>query len=199
MLAVKIEQLKLLSWLNITGGPDLTLFEAQDASEIVSKAAGDDVNIIFGTSINPNLGDEVVVTVIATGIDSKAEETASKQLPGRSHQIKAQPVKEKEEAPKVEEPKQPVDRPQTVQPAAEKQEPEQPKQTMVDPTSVWGLNDSEDNQRRNTQPTEPKKDYEGFDTFSDEDQDSISQIETSAQDDSDDNSDIPFFKHRSEN
>ncbi|MCT7841234.1 MAG: cell division protein FtsZ, partial [Lactobacillus crispatus] len=52
---------------------------------------------------------------------------------------------------------------------------------------------------RNTQPTEPKKDYEGFDTFSDEDQDSISQIETSAQDDSDDNSDIPFFKHRSEN
>ena len=64
---------------------------------------------------------------------------------------------------------------------------------MVDPTSVWGLNDSEDNQRRNTQPTEPKKDYEGFDTFSDEDQDSISQIETSAQDDSDDNSDIPFL------
>ncbi|MEK3558522.1 cell division protein FtsZ [Lactobacillus crispatus] len=169
LLEVSIDGAKQVL-LNITGGPDLTLFEAQDASEIVSKAAGDDVNIIFGTSINPNLGDEVVVTVIATGIDSKAEE-----------------------------PKQPVDRPQTVQPAAEKQEPEQPKQTMVDPTSVWGLNDSEDNQRRNTQPTEPKKDYEGFDTFSDEDQDSISQIETSAQDDSDDNSDIPFFKHRSEN
>ena len=198
LLEVSIDGAKQVL-LNITGGPDLTLFEAQDASEIVSKAAGDDVNIIFGTSINPNLGDEVVVTVIATGIDSKVEEAASKQLPGRSHQIKAQPVKEKEEAPKDEEPKQLVDRPQTVQPAAEKQEPEQPKQTMVDPTSVWGLNDSEDNQRRNTQPTEPKKDYEGFDTFSDEDQDSISQIETSAQDDSDDNSDIPFFKHRSEN
>ncbi len=104
----------------------------------------------------------MVVTVIATGIDSKAEEAASKQLPGRSQQIKAQPVKEKEEAPKAEEPKQPVDRPQTVQPAAEKQEPEQPKQTMVDPTSVWGLNDSEDNQIRNTQPTEPNKDYEGL-------------------------------------
>ncbi|MCT7871137.1 MAG: cell division protein FtsZ [Lactobacillus crispatus] len=155
--------------------------------------------VLLNITGGPNLGDEVVVTVIATGIDSKAEEAASKQLPGRSQQIKAQPVKEKEEAPKAEEPKQPVDRPQTVQPAAEKQEPEQPKQTMVDPTSVWGLNDSEDNQRRNTQPTEPKKDYEGFDTFSDEDQDSISQIETSAQDDSDDNSDIPFFKHRSEN
>ncbi len=92
LLEVSIDGAKQVL-LNITGGPDLTLFEAQDASEIVSKAAGDDVNIIFGTSINPNLGDEVVVTVIATGIDSEAEEAASKQLPGRSHQIKAQPKK----------------------------------------------------------------------------------------------------------
>ncbi|HBQ43015.1 MAG TPA: cell division protein FtsZ, partial [Lactobacillus acetotolerans] len=62
LLEVSIDGAKQVL-LNITGGPDLTLFEAQDASEIVSKAAGDDVNIIFGTSINPNLGDEVVVTV----------------------------------------------------------------------------------------------------------------------------------------
>lgn len=55
--------------LNITGGSDLTLFEAQDASDIVAAAATNDVNIIFGTSINENLGDEVIVTVIATGID----------------------------------------------------------------------------------------------------------------------------------
>lgn len=55
--------------LNITGGTDLTLFEAQDASEIVANASTSDVNIIFGTSINNNLGDDVVVTVIATGID----------------------------------------------------------------------------------------------------------------------------------
>lgn len=55
--------------LNITGGTDMTLFEAQDASDIVSAASTGDVNIIFGTSINENLGDEVVVTVIATGID----------------------------------------------------------------------------------------------------------------------------------
>lgn len=57
--------------LNITGGPDLSLFEAQTASEIVTNAASSDVNIIFGTSINENLEDEVVVTVIATGIDKK--------------------------------------------------------------------------------------------------------------------------------
>lgn len=203
LLEVSIDGAKQVL-LNITGGPDLTLFEAQDASEIVSKAAGDDVNIIFGTSINPNLGDEVVVTVIATGIDSEAEEAASKQLPGRSHQIKAQPKKAAEsEANKTVQPEtetQPVDRPQTVHPASETEEKhETPKQTMVDPTSVWGLNDNQDNQRRNAKPAEPKKDQESFDAFGNDGQDSISQIETSAQDDDDDNSDIPFFKHRGEN
>lgn len=60
--------------LNITGGPDLSLFEAQAASDIVAQAATSDVNIIFGTSIDDSLGDEVRVTVIATGIDKKAEE-----------------------------------------------------------------------------------------------------------------------------
>ena len=203
LLEVSIDGAKQVL-LNITGGPDLTLFEAQDASEIVSKAAGDDVNIIFGTSINPNLGDEVVVTVIATGIDSEAEEAASKQLPGRSHQIKAQPKKAAEsEANKTVQPEtetQPVDRPQTVHPASETEEKhETPKQTMVDPTSVWGLNDNQDNQRRNAKLAEPKKDQESFDAFGNDGQDSISQIETSAQDDDDDNSDIPFFKHRGEN
>lgn len=54
--------------LNIAGGMDMTLFEAQDAADIVSAASTSDVNIIFGTTINENLGDEVVVTVIATGI-----------------------------------------------------------------------------------------------------------------------------------
>lgn len=57
--------------LNIAGGYDLTLFEAQDAADIVSAASTSDVNIIFGTTINENLGDEVVVTVIATGIKDR--------------------------------------------------------------------------------------------------------------------------------
>ncbi len=47
----------------------MTLFEAQDASDIVAHAATGDVNIILGTSINEDLGDEIRVTVIATGID----------------------------------------------------------------------------------------------------------------------------------
>ncbi|OUQ11030.1 cell division protein FtsZ [Enterococcus cecorum] len=64
--------------LNITGGLDMTLFEAQDAADIVAHAASGDVNIILGTSINEELGDEIRVTVIATGIDpSKRENTSA--------------------------------------------------------------------------------------------------------------------------
>ena len=202
LLEVSIDGAKQVL-LNITGGPDLTLFEAQDASEIVSKAAGDDVNIIFGTSINPNLGDEVVVTVIATGIDSAAEEAASKQLPGRSHQIKAEARTDNSTSSEANsqvqtakphsEVKQPVQPHQTVEPDQSAQQHE----TMVDPTSVWGLGNSDQSQRRNVQP-EPQKQDNNFDSMSSDDQKSISQIETSAQSD-DDNDDIPFFKHRGEN
>lgn len=60
--------------LNITGGADMTLFEAQDASEIVAAAAAGDVNILLGTSISDDLGDEIRVTVIATGIDPTKKE-----------------------------------------------------------------------------------------------------------------------------
>ncbi|MDN6730951.1 MAG: cell division protein FtsZ [Atopostipes suicloacalis] len=65
--------------LNIAGGMDLTLFEAQDAADIVSAASTSDVNIIFGTSINENLGDEVVVTVIATGIKDREQIASDKR------------------------------------------------------------------------------------------------------------------------
>jgi cell division protein FtsZ len=65
--------------LNIAGGMDLTLFEAQDAADIVSAASTSDVNIIFGTTINENLGDEVVVTVIATGIKDKDLQASRQQ------------------------------------------------------------------------------------------------------------------------
>lgn len=70
--------------LNITGGSDLTLFEAQDASDIVSSASTTEVNIIFGTSINENLGDEVIVTVIATGIDTTKTKEGRTQTTGRN-------------------------------------------------------------------------------------------------------------------
>ncbi|MDZ7834213.1 MAG: cell division protein FtsZ [Alkalibacterium sp.] len=82
--------------LNITGGSDLTLFEAQDASDIVSAAATGDVNIIFGTSINEELGDEVVVTVIATGIDPEKRGSQSKQPTQRTAKQTSNTEKEKD-------------------------------------------------------------------------------------------------------
>ena len=61
--------------INITGGNSLTLFEAEDAAEVVRNAANTDINTIFGAVINENLTDEVIVTVIATGFDDGREET----------------------------------------------------------------------------------------------------------------------------
>ena len=55
--------------LNITGGHDLGLFEVNEAAEIVQSAADSNSNIIFGAVIDDALGDEVRVTVIATGFD----------------------------------------------------------------------------------------------------------------------------------
>ena len=60
--------------INITGGVNLTLFEAEQAAEVVRAASGNDINTIFGSVINENLSDEVIVTVIATGFDKKGEE-----------------------------------------------------------------------------------------------------------------------------
>src|SRR6059058_549218 len=56
--------------INITGGPDMTLFEVHEAASIIQEAADEEANIIFGTVIDPKMKDEVKVTVIATGFDS---------------------------------------------------------------------------------------------------------------------------------
>ena len=55
--------------LNITGGPDMSLYEVNEASSLIQEEADDDANIIFGTVIDPNMQDEIRITVIATGFD----------------------------------------------------------------------------------------------------------------------------------
>ncbi|MEJ7711644.1 MAG: cell division protein FtsZ [Pyrinomonadaceae bacterium] len=57
--------------INITGGPDLTLFEVNEASSIIRESADEDANIIFGAVIDENLLDEMKITVIATGFDKE--------------------------------------------------------------------------------------------------------------------------------
>ncbi len=64
---------------NITGGLDLTLYEVTEASEIISKAAHQDANIIFGAVQDPAYDGKVKITVIATGFDEQEQH-------GRQHQ-----------------------------------------------------------------------------------------------------------------
>lgn len=55
--------------LNVTGGPSLSLFEANAASNLITESCDPDANIIFGASIREDLEDEIMITVIATGFD----------------------------------------------------------------------------------------------------------------------------------
>ncbi len=58
--------------VNVTGGTDLTLFEVNEAMSIIHDSADPDANIIFGAVLNEALGDEMKITVIATGFDKAA-------------------------------------------------------------------------------------------------------------------------------
>lgn len=57
--------------INVSGGSDMGLFEVNEAAEVISQAAHPDANIIFGAVIDDSLGEELRVTVIATGFDQK--------------------------------------------------------------------------------------------------------------------------------
>lgn len=172
LLEVSIDGAKQVL-LNITGGPDLTLFEAQDASDIVSKTAGDDVNIIFGTSINANMGDEVVVTVIATGIDNKQD----------NHQnvAKAKLNKESVESSTAN---------KVVTPADTQKDGNVAKPDMLfDPTSIWKQDKTSSNR------VQEKVKGDSWTPFSKSEQQDVLDVETNL----DDENDIPFFKHRQNN
>jgi cell division protein FtsZ len=60
--------------LNITGGPDLTLAEMNEACSLIAEAADPEANIIFGSVIDAHAGDQVRITVIATGFNAHAHE-----------------------------------------------------------------------------------------------------------------------------
>jgi cell division protein FtsZ len=80
--------------INITGGPNLTLAEVREAAAMIQEAAHEDANIIFGSVINPNMGDDVCITVIATGFDRSAlaaEMPAHTRRPGMQTRAQQQP------------------------------------------------------------------------------------------------------------
>src|SRR5215213_4309825 len=63
--------------INITGGPDLSLLEVNEASSVIQEAAHEDANIIFGAVVDPNMVGKVKITVIATGFDRKVSRVAA--------------------------------------------------------------------------------------------------------------------------
>ncbi|VEU80829.1 cell division protein FtsZ [Haploplasma axanthum] len=60
--------------VNIASGSNITLFETQQALDEIKNAVDNDLNIIYGTTVNADLGDEMIVTVIATGYELKAKD-----------------------------------------------------------------------------------------------------------------------------
>ena len=64
--------------INITGGPDLSLHEVNEAATLIQEEADDDANIIFGAVIDESMGDEVRITVIATGFGEAPAAVAEK-------------------------------------------------------------------------------------------------------------------------
>lgn len=83
---------------NVTGGPDMSLFEVNEAAAIIKETAHPDVNLIFGAVIDENMGDEVRITVIATGFEQDrvmrrpgaAQTSASNNWSSRPYQQPAQ-------------------------------------------------------------------------------------------------------------
>lgn len=90
--------------MNITGGTNLSLYEVQEAADLVTSAADNEVNVIFGSVINENLKDEIVVTVIATGFQEVAEvDNVPRQRPViKHHQHAATTMNEEPTAPPTE-------------------------------------------------------------------------------------------------
>ncbi|WP_367333872.1 cell division protein FtsZ [Lentilactobacillus sp.] len=160
--------------LNITGGPDLSLFEAQDASDIVSQAATSDVNIIFGTSIDESLGDEVRVTVIATGIDKKKAEQG-RLASRRTRSARPQP---------------------TARPHTDRQTQDNDNQqdnSKSDPLGNWDIRKEPAATRPAAQDEFSDVEKKDFDPFQPDVNSDDTKVDTS--DDSQDDS-PPFFKHR---
>ncbi len=77
---------------NVTGGPDLSLYEVNEAAAIIKETAHPEVNLIFGAVIDENMGDEIRITVIATGFEQSRVARRALSRPGTvrdSHQTQS--------------------------------------------------------------------------------------------------------------
>lgn len=110
--------------VNFTSGPDLNLLEASAAAELISDALDPNAEFIFGTAINEELNDEVVVTVIATGLIGAGEGAPIRRMPEPIPE--PMPEVEPQVQPEMQQPQMQMQQPQQVQPEMQQQAPRQP-------------------------------------------------------------------------
>ena len=90
LIEVKIEGARGVLF-SVAGGYDMSMSEIQEAAEVITNAVSPDANIIFGASIRPDLEDEIIITVVATGFDSDYYRNIELNSPA-SATIKEEPV-----------------------------------------------------------------------------------------------------------
>ena len=88
--------------INITGGPDTSIIDINEAAQMITQAADPEANIIFGAGIDENLEDEVRITVIATGFESNPFGSAAKAEPETTAEKSAAPERTETAAPRRE-------------------------------------------------------------------------------------------------
>ena len=88
--------------INITGGPDTSIIDINEAAQMITQAADPEANIIFGAGIDENLEDEVRITVIATGFESNPFGSTAKAEPEKTAEKTAEPERTESAAPRRE-------------------------------------------------------------------------------------------------
>ena len=104
---------------NVTGGPDLTLFDVNQAAAIIKETAHPDVNLIFGAVVDPDMADAVRITVIATGFERTGMPRRVREVPVSEPQPQSQPqTRETDIHEDMAPPQQPIRAPREFQPRA---------------------------------------------------------------------------------
>ncbi|MBL8155623.1 MAG: cell division protein FtsZ [Anaerolineae bacterium] len=115
---------------NITGGPNLSLFEVNEAAAIIKESAHAEVNLIFGAQIDENMGDELRITVIATGFEqSRAARKMEAQLGSRPTVSVSRSAPQQPMPRPVQQQPPPPQEQQSYMPPAPQQRPAQPPET----------------------------------------------------------------------
>ncbi|MBR3320198.1 cell division protein FtsZ [Candidatus Saccharibacteria bacterium] len=138
LIEVKIEGAKGVLF-SVAGGYDMSMSEIQEAAEVITAAVSPDANIIFGASIRPELQDEIVITVVATGFDSEyyreleakqiEEENKKKEEEAAARQLAEAERLKKEQDEKAKAPSKPT--------STTASEPESTDFTANSKTNIW--------------------------------------------------------------